>query len=82
MWEVYIIQSIKFLKYYIGYSHNVEYRLNYYHNRRLNRSTKPYIPYKLILIEKCKTKSEALKRERVLKRMKGGNEFKKLIKSA
>jgi putative endonuclease len=79
MWETYIIQSINYKRYYIGYSQNAIYRLAQYHNEGKCKSTKHYIPYKIIKIEKFKTKTEALKREKQLKKMKNGNEFKKII---
>jgi len=78
---VYILQSLKDGSYYIGVTRNLEKRLKF-HNRGLQRSTKGRIPYKLIYFEEYSDKREALKRERQLKRFKGGNAFKKLIRGA
>ena len=51
MWYVYILQSIEFGKYYIGYSADPFKRLEY-HNLGKTRSIKAYIPYKIIKLEK------------------------------
>jgi predicted GIY-YIG superfamily endonuclease len=58
MWEVYILQSIKFGRYYIGYSQNAGFRLENYHNAGLCKFTKAYCSYKNIKIEKYNTKTE------------------------
>ena len=78
MFFVYIIQSQKTNKYYIGYTKDVEDRLSR-HNRGLSKSTKPGIPWKLIYKEAFETKIEAWNREQQIKRYKGGEAFKKLI---
>lgn len=66
----------KFGKLYIGSTSNMEMRLGY-HNKGRVRSTKPYIPYKIICIESCKTKTEALKRERQIKK---SGKLRKMLK--
>ena len=80
MFYVYIIKSLRFNKYYIGYTGNIKKRLNY-HNKGSNQSTKTYRPYKLIYLEKYNTKTEAIKREKQIKKYKGGKAFKLLINS-
>ena len=75
---VYILQSEKDHKYYIGSTSNVEKRL-LYHNKGLQRSTKHRIPFKLIYTEELPDKTLALKREKQIKNYKGGNAFKKLV---
>ena len=75
---VYIIQSQKDLSYYIGYSSNLESRLDY-HNSGRQRYTRNKIPYKLVHSEEFDNKTEALKREKQIKSFKGGEAFKKLI---
>lgn len=75
---MYIIQSLKDKKYYIGSTHDVECRLAY-HNAGKQRSTKSRIPFILIYSEVFSTKAEAEKREKQIKSYKGGNAFKKLI---
>ena len=75
---VYILQSLKDHKYYIGETSDVEARLKF-HNAGLQRSTRPRIPFIIILIETYDNRSEALKREKEIKSWKGGNRFKKLV---
>ena len=75
---VYILQSEKDQSYYIGYTSNLEKRLEY-HNSGRQRYTKYRKPFKLIYFEEFETKSDALKRESQIKRYKGGEAFKKLI---
>ncbi len=75
---IYILQSLKDGKYYIGSTADVTARLNF-HNAGLQRSTKSRIPFKLILSEEYFSKEDALKREKQIKGWKGGEAFKKLI---
>jgi putative endonuclease len=75
---VYILQSLKDLKYYIGETANVESRLRF-HNAGLQRSTRSRIPFKVIYTETFPERNSALKREREIKSWKGGNKFKELI---
>jgi len=74
---IYILQSIKDNKYYIGSTSDVMARLNF-HNAGLQRSTRNRIPFKLVLFEKYDSKKEALKREKQIKSWKGES-FKKMI---
>ena len=75
---VYILQSQKDSKYYIGSSSNVDARLNF-HNTGLQRSTKHRIPFILVYQEELANKTEALVREKQIKSYKGGEAFRKLI---
>ena len=75
---VYILQSLKDGKYYIGSTVNVEARLNF-HNAGLQRSTKSRIPFVLVYAEECFDKHCALLRENQIKNYKGGEAFKRLI---
>jgi len=75
---VYIIQSLKDCKYYIGYTTDVKKRLTY-HNLGINVSTKYRKPFKLVHYEEFGDKKSALKRERQIKSYKGGEAFKKLL---
>ncbi len=75
---IYILQSLKDGKYYIGSTGDVTARLNF-HNAGLQRSTKSRIPFKLILSEEYFSKEDALKREKQIKGWKGGEAFKRLM---
>jgi putative endonuclease len=75
---VYILQSLKDFKYYIGETADVEARLKF-HNEGLQRSTRNRRPFKVILIEVYSDRASALRREKEIKSWKGGIKFKKLI---
>jgi putative endonuclease len=75
---VYILQSLKDSKYYIGSTSDVAERLNF-HNSGRQRSTKYRTPFILIYSEDLVSKEEALKREKQIKSYKGGEAFKRLI---
>ena len=75
---VYILQSQKDNKYYIGESSDVNARLSY-HNAGKQRSTSNRIPFTIILTEVYESRQEALEREKQIKSWKGGNAFKLLI---
>jgi putative endonuclease len=74
----YILQSLKDKKFYIGSTSDVGARLEF-HNAGRQRSTRDRIPFKLVLFEEYETKTAALKREKQIKRWKGGEAFKRLI---
>jgi putative endonuclease len=76
---VYILRSSKDGKYYIGSTADVVARLNF-HNSGLQRSTKSRIPFVLIYQEKLPDKAAALKREKQIKKYKGGEAFKSLLR--
>ena len=78
MFFVYILKSLKDNKYYIGQTENVNERFGM-HNRGLVTSTRLRRPFVIIKTEEFVTRSEARKRENYLKKLKGGNEFKKII---
>ena len=75
---VYILQSQKDGKYYIGETCDVSARLAF-HNSGKQRSTRNRIPFVLIKTEQFTTREEALQRERQIKKWKGGNAFKLFI---
>ena len=78
MYYVYILQSEKDHKYYIGRTNNLHRRIDE-HNRGHSASTRSRIPFKLVYFEKYDTINKSIHRERLIKSYKGGNEFKKLI---
>ena len=75
---VYILQSLKDSKYYIGSTSDVTARISF-HNAGLQRSTKNRTPLRLVLFEEYVSKEAALKREKQIKSWKGGHAFKTLI---
>ena len=80
MFYTYILNSIKNGRYYIGSCEGITKRLNR-HNSGLVRSTKFYLPWKIVYTEEYKTLSEARKREYQIKGWKKREAIERLIKS-
>lgn len=78
MYFVYALKSLKKNYIYIGISNNIERRTKE-HNCGYNKTTKSYLPFKLILMEKCASRKEARKREKYLKSGFGREFIKNLI---
>jgi putative endonuclease len=76
---VYVLQSIKHGKLYFGYAENLRQRLEE-HNRGAVRSTKPYMPWKLIYYEACLNEQDARRREHYLKTTQGQRLMKRRLK--
>ncbi len=72
---VYIIQSTKDKKYYIGYTNNLKRRI-IEHNNGQARATKSRRPFKLVYFEDFLTQKEALHQEKFFKTHKGYNYLK------
>ena len=66
MYYVYLIESRKTEKFYIGYTPDLKDRIHK-HNTGKVASTKAYIPYELIYYEAYKSKRDAITREHNLK---------------
>ena len=77
---VYILQSAKTGKYYVGYAADVEKRL-LRHNSGRTKSLLKHIPLEIIKIEEYPVYEDARRRERQIKRYKSGEAFKKLLNS-
>ena len=77
---IYILQSDKDKRYYVGMTQNLAIRL-LYHNSGKVRSTKHRVPLRLIYSEKYGTGEEARKREVYLKSYKGSREKLKILES-
>lgn len=76
---VYILQSLRDNKYYTGCTQNIEERLKR-HNLGLVKSTKSRRPFKLVYEELLENYGAARRRETEIKRMKGGIQFKSLLR--
>ena len=66
MFFVYAIRSLTRNYIYVGLSNNYERRFKE-HNEGYERTTKPYRPFELILVEDFPTRPDARKREKFLK---------------
>ena len=77
MW-VYIIKSCKTGKFYIGHTSDLPRRIAD-HNRGKSRSVRNRGPFDLVYKEEFLDRAAAVRREKEIKRYKGGNAFKKLI---
>ncbi|MEK6572439.1 MAG: GIY-YIG nuclease family protein [Bacteroidota bacterium] len=77
---VYIIESERDGRYYIGSSHNPWLRLER-HNAGWTRSTKGRGPWRLVHVEEYERKAEALRREREVKRRKSHRYIQALIEA-
>ncbi len=70
MYYVYILYSRNYNRTYTGQTNNIEKRL-LQHNKGRNKSTKPYIPWEIIHLEKYTTREESVAREKYLKSKAG-----------
>lgn len=66
MYYVYVLRSDKINKYYVGYTEDINKRLEH-HNLGLDRWSKRGTPWKLIYTERYNSKKGAITRERYLK---------------
>ena len=78
MYYIYIIQSLKNGKFYIGSCQNIDIRLER-HNAGATPSTKSARPWKLVYSESFQSNSNALKREREIKSKKSRKYIEYLI---
>jgi len=67
---IYVLQSIKDDRLYIGYTNNLRRRIDE-HNKGFNFSTKFRLPFKLIYFEGCTNEQDAKRREGYLKTTRG-----------
>ena len=77
---VYVLQSEQDKKFYTGYTHNIQARINK-HNSGKVVSTKNRLPVKLIYWEGCLNQKDALSREKYLKTGWGKRYIKNRIKN-
>ncbi len=81
MYIVYILYSVRLDKYYIGYTNDMERRLQE-HNRRKGKFTDRGIPWNLVYKEEYEQKEDAVRRELYLKNQKSRNFIEALLKHA
>ncbi|WP_245967128.1 GIY-YIG nuclease family protein [Ulvibacterium marinum] len=67
---MYILHSTEFNKFYVGLSQNIDKRLKE-HNEGWSKSTRAYIPWRVVHSKKFKTRMEARTREKYLKTAAG-----------
>ncbi|MEX0988164.1 MAG: GIY-YIG nuclease family protein [Bacteroidales bacterium] len=79
MFTVYAISSLTRNYIYVGFSSQLESRINR-HNKGQNTTTKPYAPFELIYTKTFKTRVEAREHEKYLKSGSGKEFLKKIIK--
>lgn len=72
---VYVLQSTKTQKIYIGYTENLQKRI-LEHNAKKNFSTKSGTPWECVYAEACINKTDAIRREDYLKTTQGGRFLK------
>ena len=77
MFFVYAIKSLVRNYIYVGLTNDFDRRLNQ-HNSGQNRTTKAYLPFKVILVESYHTRPEARKREVYLKSGTGREYLRRL----
>jgi len=63
---VYVLSSVARNYIYVGMSSDIERRISD-HNNGYNKTTKPYRPFRVILVEEYETRDLARKREKYLK---------------
>ncbi len=80
MYYVYILQSLKDDKLYVGYTNDLRQRLTT-HNQRKNFSTAPRAPFSLIYYEAYINKNDVKTREKFFKTGWGRGYIKKILKN-
>ena len=80
MYTVYILQSMKDAKTYVGYSNNVQRRL-LEHNSGQSKATRHRRPFEILFTEEFETEQEAKKREMYWKSGAGRRKLKEYFDS-
>ena len=80
MYFVYIIESEKDNRLYVGFTDNLKRRIQE-HNAGKTRSTKGYLPWKIVFFVEVETRIEARKLEKYYKSGYGKEKIKKDIRS-
>lgn len=80
MFYTYILRSLRDGRRYTGHTNNLDNRLDF-HNRGLNPSTKNRRPLVLLCYKPFETRIEAVRHERYLKSLKGGQQLEIELKA-
>ena len=78
MFNIYILYSVKYDRFYIGQCEDVDKRLMRHNNKGVP-STKPYVPWQLVYTETFTSRSEATYREKEIKNKKSRKYIEYLI---
>ncbi|PIR91180.1 excinuclease ABC subunit C [bacterium (Candidatus Gribaldobacteria) CG10_big_fil_rev_8_21_14_0_10_37_46] len=81
MFYVYVLQSLKDKKLYIGYSADLKRRLEE-HKTGGSVSTKKRLPFKLLYYEAHTNKEDARRREKYFKTEKGKSTIRQMLRNA
>ena len=79
MYYTYVLQSKKDKKFYIGFTENLERRIQDHNNGKV-KSTQYRIPFELVYYEYCRNLEDALHREKYLKSTYGHRYLKNRLK--
>ncbi len=80
MTYVYVLKSLSRKYHYVGLTDNPARRIDD-HNKGYNKTTKPYAPFELVLLEEYPDRISARKREKFLKTGKSSSNFVKRFKN-
>ncbi|OGY98067.1 MAG: hypothetical protein A3A43_03095 [Candidatus Liptonbacteria bacterium RIFCSPLOWO2_01_FULL_56_20] len=81
MYKVYVIKSVRRHNRYVGSTEDVEKRIAE-HNAGKCRYTKGRLPWKLIHLESCHSRSEAMQKEKFLKSGQGRKWLDKILSNS
>ena len=79
MHYVYILQSEKLNRYYIGYTANITTRLEFHENSEARKFTYNADDWELVFSLECETKTQALAIEKHIKMMKSKTYIQNLL---
>ncbi len=81
MYYVYILYATGYNKSYVGYTHDLEKRIEEHNFTAIKGYTISYRPWVLIHTESFETKTEAIKREKYYKTGVGRDRIKEMIRA-
>lgn len=81
MFYVYILQSLRDKKFYVGYSSNLKRRLKE-HETGGSTSTKRRLPFRLLYYEAHTSEKDAKRREKYFKTNKGKSSLRQMLREA